>query len=60
MRLSRERAQSVASYLASNGVSSARISAMGVGPSQPIASNDTADGRAQNRRVEINLRPSQQ
>jgi len=60
MRLSRERAQSVASYLASNGVSSARISAMGVGPSQPIASNDTAEGRAQNRRVEINLRPSQQ
>lgn len=60
MRLSRERAQSVASYLASNGVSSARISAMGVGSSQPIASNDTADGRAQNRRVEINLRPIQQ
>ena len=60
MRLSRERAQSVASYLASNGVSSARISAMGVGPSQPIASNDTAEGRAQNRRVEINLRPTQQ
>ncbi|WP_339844628.1 OmpA family protein [uncultured Halopseudomonas sp.] len=60
MRLSRDRAQSVASYLASNGVSSARISAMGVGPSQPIASNDTADGRAQNRRVEINLRPTQQ
>jgi len=60
MRLSRDRAQSVASYLASNGVSSARISAMGVGPSQPIASNDTAEGRAQNRRVEINLRPSQQ
>lgn len=60
MRLSRERAQSVASYLAGNGVSSARISAMGVGPSQPIASNDTAEGRAQNRRVEINLRPIQQ
>jgi outer membrane protein OmpA-like peptidoglycan-associated protein len=60
MRLSRERAQSVASYLASNGVSAARISSMGVGPSQPIASNDTAEGRAQNRRVEINLRPTQQ
>lgn len=60
MRLSRDRAQSVASYLAGNGVSSARISAMGVGSSQPIASNDTAEGRAQNRRVEINLRPIQQ
>ena len=60
MRRSRERAQSVASYLASNGVSAARISSMGVGPSQPIASNDTAEGRAQNRRVEINLRPTQQ
>lgn len=59
MRLSRERAQSVASYLANNGVAGARISATGVGPNQPIASNDTTDGRAQNRRVEINLRPMQ-
>ncbi len=55
--LSNRRAQSVASYLISNGVPSSRISASGVGPSQPIASNDTAAGRAQNRRVEINLRP---
>lgn len=60
MRLSRDRAQSVASYLASQGISSARISATGYGSSQPIASNDTAQGRAQNRRVEINLRPMQQ
>lgn len=55
--LSNRRAQSVASYLISNGVPSSRISASGVGPSQPVASNDTAAGRAQNRRVEINLRP---
>ncbi len=57
MRLSRERAQSVASYLANQGISGARISSMGVGPNQPIASNNTDQGRAQNRRVEINLRP---
>ena len=57
MRLSQERATSVASYLTSQGVSGARISSRGVGPSQPVASNDTVEGRAQNRRVEINLRP---
>ncbi|EHY79867.1 MULTISPECIES: OmpA family protein [Stutzerimonas stutzeri subgroup] len=55
--LSNRRAQSVASYLASNGVAASRISSYGAGPSQPIASNDTTAGRAQNRRVEINLRP---
>ncbi|MAC98844.1 MULTISPECIES: OmpA family protein [Pseudomonas] len=56
MRLSRERATSVASYLSGQGVSGARISSAGVGPSQPIASNATEAGRAQNRRVEITLR----
>lgn len=55
--LSNRRAQSVAAYLTANGVAASRISAFGVGPNQPIASNDTAAGRAQNRRVEINLRP---
>jgi outer membrane protein OmpA-like peptidoglycan-associated protein len=59
MRLSRDRAQSVASYLVNQGISGARISATGAGPSQPIASNDSEQGRAQNRRVEINLRPMQ-
>lgn len=57
MRLSQERATSVASYLTGQGVSGARISNRGVGPSQPIATNDTAEGRSQNRRVEINLLP---
>ncbi len=57
MRLSQERATSVASYLTGQGVPGTRISSRGVGPSQPIASNDTAAGKAQNRRVEINLRP---
>ena len=55
MRLSRERATSVASYLSGQGVSGARISSAGVGPSQPIASNDTAQGKAENRRVSVNI-----
>lgn len=55
--LSNHRAQSVASYLSANGVAPTRISAFGAGPSQPIASNASEAGRAQNRRVEINLRP---
>ena len=55
--LSQRRAQSVANYLTANGVPGKRISAYGAGPSQPIASNATDAGRAQNRRVEINLRP---
>ncbi|ARU89589.1 OmpA family protein [Pseudomonas sp. M30-35] len=54
--LSNARAQSVASYLASNGVAGNRISAFGAGPNNPIASNSTEAGRAQNRRVEITLR----
>ncbi|WP_277373917.1 OmpA family protein [Pseudomonas sp. AA-38] len=55
--LSQRRAQSVASYLTANGVPAQRISAYGAGSSQPIASNDSEAGRAQNRRVEINLQP---
>ncbi|MFN9528343.1 MAG: OmpA family protein [Pseudomonadaceae bacterium] len=55
--LSQRRAQRVANYLTANGVPGQRISAYGAGPSQPIASNATDAGRAQNRRVEINLRP---
>lgn len=55
--LSQRRAQSVANYLTANGVPGQRISAYGAGPSQPIASNSSDAGRAQNRRVEINLRP---
>ncbi|QNH07709.1 OmpA family protein [Pseudomonas sp. B11D7D] len=55
--LSQRRAQSVANYLTANGVPGQRISAYGAGPSQPIASNATDAGRAENRRVEINLRP---
>ena len=53
MRLSQDRANSVSQYLASQGVVSSRINSVGMGKSQPIADNNTENGRAQNRRVEI-------
>lgn len=52
-KLSLERAQSVENYLAAHGISVARMKAIGQGWNNPIASNSTAAGRAQNRRVEI-------
>lgn len=55
--LSQRRAQSVANYLMAQGVDASRLSTRGAGPDQPIASNATAEGRAQNRRVEVTLRP---
>ncbi|MEM7220035.1 MAG: OmpA family protein [Pseudomonadota bacterium] len=51
--LSQERAQSVASALASLGIDSTRLQVSGYGMDQPIADNETASGRAQNRRIEI-------
>ena len=51
--LSLNRASSVASYLESQGISTSRITSRGYGSKQPIASNATEAGRAQNRRVEI-------
>ena len=55
--LSVNRAQAVANYLKSRGVISARIGVRGYGETAPIASNDTEEGRAQNRRVEIKVVP---
>lgn len=55
--LSKRRAESVAQFLRSNGVEASRVQTVGAGANQPLASNDTADGRAQNRRVEIKLVP---
>jgi OOP family OmpA-OmpF porin len=52
-KLSQRRADSVRSYLASHGIDAARIEAEGRGESNPIADNSTPEGRAQNRRVEI-------
>jgi outer membrane protein OmpA-like peptidoglycan-associated protein len=51
--LSERRAGAVRSYLVDQGVSSARLTASGKGASDPVASNDTASGRQQNRRVEV-------
>lgn len=53
--LSINRADSVRGYLSSRGVAASRIAINGMGASQPVASNDTVEGRAQNRRVEIYL-----
>ena len=58
--LSRNRAQSVADYLNRQGVAANRMSVSGQGSRQPIASNNTDEGRAQNRRVEILITPNQQ
>lgn len=55
--LSERRAQSVADYLVSKGVQSARLATRGYGESQPIASNATEEGKAANRRVEIKIAP---
>ena len=57
MDLSQRRAQAVSTYLTSQGVDPSRVSARGLGPDQPTASNADANGRAQNRRVEVNLKP---
>jgi chemotaxis protein MotB len=56
--LSEKRAESVMEFLISRGVKPDMVSARGYGDSDPIASNNTAAGRAQNRRVEITLAPS--
>lgn len=56
-RLSEQRAQAVADYLSYQGVNRARMATRGFGKQYPIASNDTEEGRAQNRRVEIKLSP---
>ena len=54
-QLSLKRAQTVMQYLISQGVNPNLLTAQGLGDSDPIASNDTPQGRAQNRRVELTL-----
>jgi len=56
-RLSKERADSVASYLTAQGVQSVRMETLGAGKAYPIADNSTDAGRAKNRRVEIRVIP---
>jgi len=55
LRLSKDRAEAVRQYLVSKGANASRIEATGYGQTQPIASNKTAAGRQQNRRVEFTL-----
>lgn len=52
-KLSLQRAEAVRDYLVSQGIPTDKISAVGKGPSMPVASNDTREGRQKNRRVEI-------
>jgi outer membrane protein OmpA-like peptidoglycan-associated protein len=59
-RLSQDRAESVRSYLISQGVAGDRISATGMGAQYPVATNANEAGRQQNRRVEIEIVPDQQ
>ncbi|WP_148252610.1 OmpA family protein [Aidingimonas lacisalsi] len=59
-RLSERRAEAVGGYLQQGGVNASRLSMAGYGESQPVASNETDQGRAQNRRVEVTLSPMQQ
>jgi len=55
--LSEKRANSVASYIVQSGIQHGRIQSRGFGERYPVASNGSAMGRAQNRRVEISIRP---
>jgi len=57
LTLSQQRAQSVVEALVANGVRAARFRAIGRGEDRPVATNQTAEGRALNRRVDIVIRP---
>jgi OOP family OmpA-OmpF porin len=54
--LSIKRAEAVAKYLEAHGVSQDRLTAQGYGSAKPVADNKTAEGKAKNRRVEINIK----
>ncbi|WP_414727928.1 OmpA family protein, partial [Zhongshania aliphaticivorans] len=55
LTLSQNRAQSVKRYLTDHGVNGERLVAQGYGEAKPLANNDTAAGRAENRRVELTI-----
>jgi outer membrane protein OmpA-like peptidoglycan-associated protein len=59
MSLSQQRAQTVMNFLVSRGVPAESITAVGIGPDRPMADNNSRDGRAENRRVEIVIKPSE-
>ncbi|MBF00577.1 OmpA family protein [Flavobacterium coralii] len=60
LRLSEQRAQSVKDYLSSKGISASRFSTIGKGIADPVATNETAEGRSQNRRVEFAITANEQ
>jgi outer membrane protein OmpA-like peptidoglycan-associated protein len=55
--LSERRSKAVTNYLITKGIPTTRITAVGFGETMPVASNDTSEGRQQNRRVEIEIKP---
>jgi len=55
LKLSQDRANSVVNYLTSKGISKKRLTAKGYGATQPIADNETEEGRKQNRRTEVRI-----
>ncbi len=57
IRLSKARADAVRAYFISKGVAASRLTTVGIGPDQPVASNDSAEGRATNRRVQLRAQP---
>jgi OOP family OmpA-OmpF porin len=56
MRLSQQRAEAVRDYMIKVGVAADRLTAAGYGPDRPVASNDTPEGRAQNRRIDMTVK----
>lgn len=60
LELSQKRADAVKEYLVLKGISSDRVVAIGVGETQPVASNQSSTGKAKNRRVEIQFKPYEQ
>jgi outer membrane protein OmpA-like peptidoglycan-associated protein len=57
VELSQNRAQVVMNFMVARGVAAEAITAVGIGPDRPIADNDSRDGRQENRRVEIIIKP---
>ncbi len=55
-KLSERRATTVKEYMVSQGITAAKVTTLGKGETQPLASNKTADGRAKNRRVDIEFK----
>ncbi|MBI4517660.1 MAG: OmpA family protein [Deltaproteobacteria bacterium] len=58
--LSKQRADAVASVFSASGVSPSRMTTLGEGKSRPVATNETPEGRAQNRRVDVHVMPADQ